>query len=88
ADGAKVNGINIVATDVLASNGVIHVIDGVLLPAAEEAPAEEMAPAAEAPAEMPTTGASSTNTTLVTVLVSALLVLMLGGFALVARRSA
>jgi uncharacterized surface protein with fasciclin (FAS1) repeats len=35
-DGVSVNGANIVATDVLASNGVIHVIDAVLLPATEE----------------------------------------------------
>ena len=32
--GAKINGANIVKTDVLASNGVIHVIDAVVLPAA------------------------------------------------------
>ena len=31
-DGAG-NTVNVVATDVVASNGVIHVIDGVLLPA-------------------------------------------------------
>jgi transforming growth factor-beta-induced protein len=30
--GARVNGANVVATDVLATNGVIHVIDAVLLP--------------------------------------------------------
>lgn len=35
ADGAKVNDANIVATDVEASNGVIHVIDAVILPPAE-----------------------------------------------------
>jgi len=32
-DGARVGSANIVATDVMASNGVIHVIDTVLLPA-------------------------------------------------------
>jgi uncharacterized surface protein with fasciclin (FAS1) repeats len=32
ADGVKVNGANVVKTDVLASNGVIHVIDAVILP--------------------------------------------------------
>ncbi len=30
--GVKVNGANVVAVDVLASNGVIHVIDAVILP--------------------------------------------------------
>ena len=28
----KVNGANIISTDVLADNGVIHVIDAVILP--------------------------------------------------------
>jgi len=32
ADGAKVNGANIAAADVEASNGVVHVIDQVILP--------------------------------------------------------
>ena len=55
ADGAKVNGANIVAADVEASNGVIHVIDTVILPpslaaAAAEAPAEEAAAAEATPA--------------------------------------
>ncbi|CAM2070057.1 Fasciclin domain-containing protein [Sulfidibacter corallicola] len=31
-DGVKINDANVVATDILASNGVIHVIDGVLIP--------------------------------------------------------
>ncbi|MCZ7547181.1 MAG: fasciclin domain-containing protein [Anaerolineae bacterium] len=31
-DGATINGANIVATDIFASNGVIHVIDAVILP--------------------------------------------------------
>lgn len=30
--GVKVNGANVVATDVMASNGVIHVIDAVIVP--------------------------------------------------------
>jgi uncharacterized surface protein with fasciclin (FAS1) repeats len=34
ANGAQVNGANIVAADVAASNGVIHVIDAVILPPA------------------------------------------------------
>ena len=40
-----INGANIVATDVLASNGVIHVIDSVILPPAAETAAAEAAPA-------------------------------------------
>ncbi len=36
--------VMVTATDIEASNGVIHVIDGVLLPGAEEAMEEEMAP--------------------------------------------
>ena len=32
ADGAKVNNANIIKTDIVASNGVIHVIDTVVLP--------------------------------------------------------
>jgi len=32
SDGVKVDGANVVKTDVPASNGVIHVIDAVMLP--------------------------------------------------------
>ena len=32
ADGAKVNGANVAAADIVASNGVVHVIDAVILP--------------------------------------------------------
>lgn len=31
-DGVTVNGVNVVTADIVATNGVIHVIDGVLLP--------------------------------------------------------
>jgi uncharacterized surface protein with fasciclin (FAS1) repeats len=34
-DGVTVNGANVTATDVMASNGVIHVIDAVVLPPEE-----------------------------------------------------
>ncbi|MCD8483016.1 MAG: fasciclin domain-containing protein [Verrucomicrobia bacterium] len=33
--GLQINGVNIIATNVLGSNGIIHVIDGVILPPAE-----------------------------------------------------
>ena len=32
-DGVKVNGANVISADIDASNGVIHVIDTVILPA-------------------------------------------------------
>ena len=32
SNGVKINGANVIATDILASNGVIHVIDTVLIP--------------------------------------------------------
>ena len=32
SSGVKVDGANVIATDVIASNGVIHVIDSVILP--------------------------------------------------------
>lgn len=35
ADGAKVNGANVVMADIEASNGVVHVIDAVILPPTE-----------------------------------------------------
>ncbi|MEM9671878.1 MAG: fasciclin domain-containing protein [Bacteroidota bacterium] len=35
ADGAKVNGASVVSADVEASNGVVHVIDAVILPPTE-----------------------------------------------------
>jgi uncharacterized surface protein with fasciclin (FAS1) repeats len=40
-DGVRVNDANVVATDVMASNGVIHVIDTVLLPPSVTAPQTE-----------------------------------------------
>ena len=62
---AKVNDANIIATDIETSNGVIHVIDSVLLPPADEAMAEEAAPAAAsaeaAPAEAASTEAAAND---------------------------
>lgn len=44
ADGSvKINDANIVTTDIVASNGVIHVIDAVILPPAEEAVSDSAA---------------------------------------------
>jgi transforming growth factor-beta-induced protein len=48
---AYVDGARILTTDVPAKNGVIHVINGVLLPKAITEPAAEEAPAPSAPAE-------------------------------------
>jgi transforming growth factor-beta-induced protein len=45
--GAMVNDANIVATDIETSNGVIHVIDSVILPPADTAMAEEPMAAAD-----------------------------------------
>ncbi len=65
ADGkVMINDANVVATDVLASNGVIHVIDKVILPPAEEAAAEEAATeeaAAAAAGTIPEVAASAGN---------------------------
>jgi transforming growth factor-beta-induced protein len=53
ADGVMINDANIVATDIVASNGVIHVIDAVILPPADEAmgATEEMTDTATMPAQ-------------------------------------
>ena len=53
ADGVMVDGAKVVTTDVECTNGVIHIIDSVILPAAAPAPAAA-APAAAAPAAAPT----------------------------------
>ena len=72
-DSVLINDAQITTADIMASNGVIHVIDSVILPpadaalvgepaaapAAEEPPATEEAPAvAAAPEQMPQTGVS------------------------------
>lgn len=63
-----INDAMVVTADVMASNGVIHVIDAVLVPAAEEAAPEATAtPAAEEemhePEMLPVTGGSATDST-------------------------
>ena len=45
--GVKVNDANVVSADIMASNGVIHVIDSVILPPSMMAAASEMMAAAE-----------------------------------------
>ena len=51
ADGVMLNGsANVVTTDLEAGNGVVHVIDAVLLPPAEEESAEEVEEEAAVPA--------------------------------------
>ena len=53
SDGSvMINDANIVVTDIPASNGVIHVIDTVILPPAEEAAAPAEAEAAAAPRKL------------------------------------
>ena len=47
AAGVKVNGASVVKADIMASNGVIHAVDSVILPAAPQ----QAATAAQAPAQ-------------------------------------
>jgi len=76
ADGnVFVNDAQVIITDVEASNGVIHVIDAVIIPPAEE------------PATLPATGADSTSNTLV-ILFAIGVGLVLVGFGLRALRPA
>ena len=51
ADGVMVDGAKVVTTDVECTNGVIHIIDSVILPAAAPAAAAAHAPAAAVAAE-------------------------------------
>lgn len=67
--GAMVENANIIATDIEASNGVIHVIDSVILP-----------PSSEAPEVLPITGGSTGYVTYM-VLFAVLGLLALGAFA-------
>jgi hypothetical protein len=47
--GVTVNGAHVTASDIVASNGVIHVIDQVLLPPAVDEQAEEHADCGQQP---------------------------------------
>ncbi len=68
--GVVLNGsVNVIITDIEASNGVIHVIDAVLLPPAD------------APAELPATGGETTNNTVLAISMLGLL-LIAGGVAM------
>ncbi|RME97301.1 MAG: fasciclin domain-containing protein [Chloroflexi bacterium] len=80
ASGVKVNNANVIITDIVGSNGVIHVIDAVILPPSMTAEA--------APATLPATGGEmpvSNQTMLVLLTLGASLVLIGGGLALSLR---
>ena len=66
--GAMVENANIVATDIETTNGVIHVIDAVILP-----------PSGEAPEELPVTGGAASNVTYIA-LFAVLALLLVGGY--------
>ncbi len=66
--GAMVENANIVATDIETSNGVIHVIDAVILPPSDEAP--EM---------LPVTGGAASNATYMA-LIAVLGLLLVGAY--------
>lgn len=81
ADGVKINDANIILTDIEASNGVIHVIDAVILPPAGGEAMEA------APAALPTTGAGQSSLSLTLAIAGGLLALFATGAAL-SRRGA
>lgn len=73
ADGVKINDANIIMTDIEASNGVIHVIDAVILPPAE---------AEAAPAQLPVTGGGQTSLPLALAVAAGLMAVLFAGAAL------
>ena len=95
--GAMINDANIIITDIEASNGVIHVIDAVILPpaadgeevveeeAVEEEPTEEEAVAEEEPTTMPTTG-GDIGSVAMTIFAVFMTMLMIAGFSFVDKR--
>jgi transforming growth factor-beta-induced protein len=61
--GASVNGIPIVQTDILANNGIVHVIDGVLVPPSQSATESPVAaPTTAAPTVAPTSMSAAFET--------------------------
>jgi uncharacterized surface protein with fasciclin (FAS1) repeats len=83
---ARVNGANIVAADIQASNGVIHVIDTVLTPPGAGVMAG-MAPA-PAPGQMPRTGYADSETIPLALALLGLATLAMGGLFLMRRSAA
>ncbi|MFN8632975.1 MAG: fasciclin domain-containing protein [Chloroflexota bacterium] len=93
--GPKVNGVNIVQTDIQASNGIIHVIDVVLTPPGAGV-MNGMAPAPSAsgmpmqqsmPGQLPRAGEADTTALPIGIGLLGLLMVALGGTALFARAS-
>ncbi len=90
-----INDAKIIAVDIPATNGVIHVIDTVIMPAADEAapvadPAADTttaAPEAAAPEAMPATG-GATDTLLTLLIVAGVLAGLVGSTILSRRRTA
>jgi transforming growth factor-beta-induced protein len=74
-DKVMVNDAQVIITDVEASNGVIHVIDTVILPPAD------------APAALPETGGESSSTTMLPVLLALGVLLFASGFGLLRLRA-
>jgi uncharacterized surface protein with fasciclin (FAS1) repeats len=74
-DKVYVNDAQVIITDIEASNGVIHVIDTVLLPPAD------------APAALPETGGVSTTTSLLPVILALGVILLASGFGLLRFRA-
>ena len=52
-DGVKINDSNVITADIQACNGIIHVIDAVLLPPAEPEPEPETLPEEDMSMSMP-----------------------------------
>lgn len=71
SDGVKINGVSVVTPDIIASNGIVHVIDAVLMPPDDSAPPKTGAnatvpddstpPATPPPASAPATAVAPTK---------------------------